>query len=327
MQGRLNIVNRSLLLLVPIACIMALTGSPSSEGNDLAGITPAIEESTTTPAPNTEPTCEGTLTSIVAVGDIQLGRKIFAHMAERKDYAFPMRQVADTVTAADIAIGNLESQIFPWCPVLTSGMRLCGGSRAVESLTHAGIDVVSVANNHSHDFGKKAFDTSVGLLKKNGIAVAGLGPRPALVERNGVRFAFLAYSPVDRRISLRRITSNIRAAKKRADVIIVIVHWGVEYSNEPDEAQVALAEFLASQGASLIIGSHPHVLQPMVKLGDATVAYSLGNFVFDQMWSSETSHSAAGKFDFCNTELKSAKLIPVELVAPGVPFFPQEPNP
>ncbi len=298
---------------MPIACIMALTGSPSSEGDDL------VE--------NTEPTCEGALTSIVAVGDIQLGRKIFAQMVDRDDYTFPMRRVADKLLAADIAIGNLESQIFPWCPVLTSGMRLCAGSRAVESLTRAGIDVVSVANNHSHDFGKKAFDTSVRLLKKNGIAVAGVGPRPALVERNGVRFAFLAYSPVDRRISLKRITSNIRAARNRADVIVVLVHWGVEYSSEPDEAQFALAEFLAKSGANLIIGSHPHVLQPMVKLGNATVAYSLGNFVFDQMWSSATSHSAAGKFDFCNAQLSSAELVPVELLAPGVPFFPQEPDP
>ncbi len=306
-------MNRSLVLLAPIACIMALIGSPSSEGEDLAQ--------------NIEPTCEGTTTSIVAVGDIQLGRDIFAQMVERDDYTFPMKRVSDELLAADIAVGNLESQIFPWCPVLTTGMRLCAGSRAVESLIHAGIDVVSVANNHSHDFGKKAFDTSVRLLKKNGIAVAGLGPRPALVERNGVRFAFLAYSPVDRRESLRRITSNIRAAKKRADVIVVLVHWGVEYSNEPDEDQIALAEFMASRGVSLIIGSHPHVVQPMVKVGNTTVAYSLGNFVFDQMWSPATSHSTAGKFDFCNTELSSSKLVPVELVTPGVPFFPQQPNP
>ena len=327
MQGELIIVNRSLVLLVPIACVMALTGSPPSEGDDLTGIAPTIEEPVATPAANTEPTCEGSQTSLVAVGDIQLGRDIFAQMVDRDDYVFPMRKVADTLLTADIAVGNLESQLFPWCPVLTSGMRLCGGSRAVESLTHAGIDVVSVANNHSHDFGKKAFDTSVALLKKNGIAVAGLGPRPALVERNGVRFAFLAYSPVERRISLKRITSNIRAAKKRADVIVVFVHWGVEYNNKPDEDQVALAEFMASKGVNLIIGSHPHVVQPMVKLADTTVAYSLGNFVFDQMWSSATSHSAAGKFDFCNTELKSAKLVPVELIAPGVPFFPQETDP
>ncbi len=324
-------MNRSLLLLVPIACVTALTGSPSSEGDDLGGTVPMLdgldEESAGKSAGNTEPACEGSLTSLVAVGDIQLGRNIFSQMVDRNDYAFPMRRVKDTLFAADIAVGNLESQIFPWCPVLTTGMRLCGGSRAVESLTHAGMDVVSVANNHSHDFGKKAFDTSVGLLKKNGIAVAGGGPRPALVERNGVRFAFLAYSPVDRRISLKRITSNIRAAKNRADVIVVLVHWGVEYSNEPDEAQIALAEFMVEQGASLIIGSHPHVLQPMVKLGDATVAYSLGNFVFDQMWSSATSRSAAGKFDFCNTELKNSKLVPVELITPGVPFFPQEPDP
>ena len=309
---------------------MALTGSPSSEGDDLSGTIQILdgsdEEAAVKSAGITEPVCEGSRTSLVALGDIQLGRKIFAEMVDRNDYAFPTRRVKDTLIEADIAVGNLESQIFPWCPVLTKGMRLCARSRAVESLTHAGIDVVSVANNHSNDFGKKAFDTSVGLLKKNGIAVAGVGSRPALVERNGVRFAFLAYSPVDRRISLKRITSNIRAARNRADVIIVLVHWGVEYTNEPDEAQIALAEFMAEQGADLIIGSHPHVVQPMVKLRDATVAYSLGNFVFDQMWSNATSHSAVGKFDFCNAELKSARLVPVKLLHPGVPFFPQEPD-
>ena len=93
--------------------------------------------------------------TMLAVGDIQLGRTIYADMVELDDYTFPMRAVADRLSAADLTVGNLEAQIFDRCKVLRVGMRLCAGPRAMESIELGGFDVLSVANNHSTNFGKR----------------------------------------------------------------------------------------------------------------------------------------------------------------------------
>ncbi len=262
--------------------------------------------------------------SMVAVGDICLGRFINAEMVERDNFTFPFEHVRNLLNEADIAVGNLEAQLFSRCPVLDDGMRLCASNRAIDGLVQAGFDVVSVANNHSDNFGDRALAASVRTLRENGIAVAGYDRTP-VIERRGTRFAFLAYDITKRVVSLKRIAHNISAARDRADVVVLILHWGREYETTPHKSQISLARFAASKGADLIIGAHPHVVQPLTQVNGTHVAYSLGNFVFDSMrWSEPTKHGAAARIVFRKAKIHEARLIPVELISPGIPVFADE---
>ncbi|MCP4679677.1 MAG: CapA family protein [Deltaproteobacteria bacterium] len=257
--------------------------------------------------------------SLVAVGDICLGRNINAEMVDTNDFTFPFVHVADFLKSADITVGNLEAQLFPGCPLLTGGMRLCGDRRAVAGLVKSGFDVVSVANNHADNFGKRALASSVKMLRANGIQVAGYG-KPPVIERNGTRFAFVGYDITKRSVPLKRIGRKLKAAKERADVVVLIMHWGKEYETTPSRIQTNLAQFATKQGADLIIGAHPHVIQPLETVNGAPVAYSLGNFVFDSMmWTEETRKSTAAVFKFLGSAVTSSRLIPGRLVSAGIP--------
>jgi poly-gamma-glutamate synthesis protein (capsule biosynthesis protein) len=266
-----------------------------------------------------EPPDDGTAT-VLAVGDIQLGRTIYADMVDLDDYTFPLRTVADRLSAADLTVGNLEAQIFDRCPVLRVGMRLCAGPRAIESIELGGFDVLTVANNHATNFGKQRLAQSVRKLRERGIEVAGHGKRIPVVEVGATRIAFLAWSPVHEQVPLKRIAAQVRRARDRADLVFAFVHWGVEYETEPSRAQQHLADFIASKGVDLIIGSHPHVVQPLTRVRDTLVAYSLGNFVFDFMWG-EALRGAVGEFAIRDGAITGSRLIPVQIDEMGAPHF------
>lgn len=258
--------------------------------------------------------------TMLAVGDIQLGRTIYAEMVDLDDYAFPMRAVGERLAAADLTVGNLEAQIFERCPVLRVGMRLCAGPRAIESIEAGGFDVLTVANNHATNFGKRNLDESVRMLRERGIEVAGYGKRIPVVEIAGARVAFLGWSPVHEQVPLRRVAAQVKKARAKADLVFAFVHWGVEYETTPSRAQTHLADFIASKGVDLIIGSHPHVVQPMERVRDTLVAYSLGNFVFDFMWG-ESLRGAVGEFVVEDGAIARSRLIPVQIDDLGSPHF------
>jgi len=300
------------------ACVRAAPGqtlAPPPAEED-AGPPPAAPPAPATPAA-AEP--DGSFT-MLAVGDIQLGRTIYADMVDLGDYTFPMKAVADRLSAADLTVGNLEAQVFERCRVLRVGMRLCAGPRALESIDLGGFDVLTVANNHATNFGKRNLDESVRLLRARGIAVAGHGKQIPVVEIAGTRVAFLGWSPVHERVPLRRIAGQIKRARAEADLVFAFVHWGVEYETTPSRAQEHLADYIASKGVDLIIGSHPHVTQPMERVRDTLVAYSLGNFVFDFMWG-EALRGAVGEFVVGKDGVRSSRLIPVQIDEMGAPHF------
>jgi poly-gamma-glutamate capsule biosynthesis protein CapA/YwtB (metallophosphatase superfamily) len=163
-----------------------------------------------------------------------------------------------------------------------------------------GIDVVSVANNHSLDYGPDAFLDTLRHARAAGIAPVGGGStgaharRPVLVERGGLRIAFLAYSDVNplgfpagpsspgtARADPDALTADVRAARRRADVVVCWFHWGDELRAEPTAEQERLAAAALSGGAHVVLGAHPHVLGAVsVPRRGALVAWTLGNFVF-----------------------------------------------
>lgn len=218
------------------------------------------------------------------------------------DYSRCFQFVRSYIQSADIAIGNLEVTLAG--PPYKGYPQFSSPDELAVTLKDVGFDVLVTANNHSVDRGKKGILRTIAVLDSLGIPHTGtfaddvdrLNNYPLFINRNGFSIALLNYTygtngipvpsptivnPLDTTL----IRQDLALTKERnPDVIVAFVHWGVEYENLPRKEQKAIAEFLFKNGADLVIGAHPHVLQPMEwrKSEDKLVVYSLGNFVSGQ---------------------------------------------
>jgi poly-gamma-glutamate capsule biosynthesis protein CapA/YwtB (metallophosphatase superfamily) len=246
-------------------------------------------------------------------GDINPGRCPAQTALDNDDFTLPYQAVADELRAADITIGSLDGSISDINPPSScpQTMNLIGPSRTVEGLQFAGFDVITVATNHAKDCGasewgcdNQSLQDTLRYLSEAGIQPVGGGESlasaraPVIVERQGVRFAFLGVTEVGTETwasesvpgtaplsdeALPAITAGIAAAHAEADVGVVLAQWGVEYETAPTPDQMRWAGEMIAAGATLVVGNHPHVVQAVETYpGRQVVAYALGNFVFDQ---------------------------------------------
>ncbi|MXW26016.1 MAG: CapA family protein, partial [Dehalococcoidia bacterium] len=263
----------------------------------------------TVPTPDPTPTPPPARVLLAAVGDVMLGRSVGARLeAEGPEVAFAA--VASILVGVDIAVANLESAVGITGTPAPKAYTFRAPPIAVEALALAGIDLVSLANNHSLDYGTESLAETQTLLARGGIRSVGAGPNrtvahaPTRFEFDGLTIAFLAYVTVpvegsgfDPRVwdatdetpgvawlDTPTMTADIEAARDGADLVVVLLHFGIEWDLEPSEAQREQARAAIDAGATLVIGSHPHVLQPIEEYGGGLIAYSLGNFVFDGFW-------------------------------------------
>lgn len=243
--------------------------------------------------------------TIAAVGDIMLGDspQVFGYgvaSAVRRhgaDHLFDA--VRDRLRRADLAVANLEVVLA----TVPSGSRFSdrlyrGDPSSAAALKRAGIGVVTVCTNHTMQHGDSAFDEFVTCLQQAEILVAG-ADRPALslhriveCERQNARIAILSYNfrPVQYSAAEpawpspdeQLLRSDIAQVRARADVVMVTLHWGDEFIPYPSPWQVRTARLLVDSGADIVIGHHPHIVQGVEQYRGGVIAYSLGNFVFDQ---------------------------------------------
>lgn len=246
--------------------------------------------------------------TFTAVGDISLGDHplcagIGTHSFLRKQKAdFPFQHVQPVFDKADVLFGNLE------CTLSENGIdhnnyhsvQMRGQPGYIDGLVSAGFDVLNLANNHSLQHGKKAFRETVSLLEKNNIQPCGVNYEnhlqgiPNIVEKNGLKLAFLGYSlrprqyfeypPLYTEGSPAGIKEDIQKIKDKVDFVIVSLHWGDEFIETPSPEEIQLARGIIDSGASLIIGHHPHVLRGIEQYNNGYIVYSLGNFVCDMSW-------------------------------------------
>jgi poly-gamma-glutamate synthesis protein (capsule biosynthesis protein) len=237
------------------------------------------------------------------VGDINMGRQVGRQMlAGRVDEPFAL--VRDEISRADIAFANLESQLSDQKgrTVGSSEYVFTGPPQGAEALARAGFDVVSTANNHAWDYGERAMRETLENVRRVRIAAAGTGEtleeayRPAVVERDGWRVAFLAVtgifnspfetSPARDHVAwadIDRVAPAIRDARAAgADLVFVSYHGGVEYQAQPTEETRRFARACLDAGADGFIGHHPHVAQGVDWYDGKPIFYSLGNFLFRQ---------------------------------------------
>jgi len=244
---------------------------------------------------------------ILAVGDINLGRKLAKDYLEKGDTLYPFREVLDTLAAADLLFGNLESPIAPDSHVVESkGIKFTAPLLAAASLARAGFTIVSTANNHAWDGGEGGVQQTMNRLSQSGVHFVGSGygrqmaEQPVILERRGWRIGFFAVTrawnpapddfyghPGSRFVAWgdpNWLYPAIKALKASGmvDLVIVSVHGGTEYQPEPKPSYQRFLEGLADAGADLVLAHHPHVLQPVVFRHGTPIVQSLGNFVFSQ---------------------------------------------
>lgn len=261
---------------------------------------------------NQELTFDGVI-HLSAVGDVMLDRAL-GEAVLAGDVGYPFAQIEGMLSIADMAIGNLESALGDLGTPEKKGYTFRAPKETAETLSLAGFDLLSLANNHAMDFGAEGLIQAIQLLEARGINTVGAGAddaaahSPVIFEMNGIKLAFLAY--VDVPVEFRgfdarawtagenrpgvawaepmRIHTDVTAALSQADLVVVILHSGYENVTQPSPPQVAAAHAAVEAGAKLVIGHHTHVLQPIELFRDSVIAYGLGNFAFEDAGPPET---------------------------------------
>ena len=238
--------------------------------------------------------------------------------------------LAPYLQSADLALVNLESPLTT-VPSQTSGYNLCASPERVRFLAEAGLDLLSVANNHSLDCGPDGLAETESTLHAAGLTAFGSTDEPVYRTLNGLRLAFLAFEDVSAPLDGEAAAQLIRGAHDSGALVIVSIHWGMEYQGGASERQRQLAQQFFDAGAILIWGHHPHVLQPAEWIqppagsapssppqgkpagGSTLVLYSLGNALFDQGGLADTRQSALVLVELGENGVQSAHAIPFEI--------------
>ena len=236
-----------------------------------------------------------------AVGDVMLGSWIVDVLRARGP-EYPFADLRPLLAEADLLVGNLEAPFLAdttGVPRADKTWTFAVPPTAAAALTAAGFDAVGLANNYIFDYGFLGLYEIWEVFDAAGIVYAGMGwnrgeaHRPVIVERAGRRIALLAYShtfpadfwagenrPGTAHADSLRLLHDVGRAAAAADLVLVSFHWGAELSEWPKQYQHVFARLAIDAGADLVIGHHPHTLQPFEWYRGRLIAYSLGNFVF-----------------------------------------------
>jgi poly-gamma-glutamate capsule biosynthesis protein CapA/YwtB (metallophosphatase superfamily) len=279
---------------------------------------------------------------ISAVGDIMLDASSRPVM-DGMGYDYPYAQVRQFFSGSQIVFGNLEGPLTDrGTPEQDKKFVFHSPPAKVSAaLKSAGFNVVSLANNHTLDYGAEGLAQTVETLDAIGIQHAGAGAdlmaarKPALLTINGQRIAILAYSltlPENYYAGTKRagtafahedeVHDDIVAARKQADIVLVSFHWGQEGKTVLREYQTRIGHLAIDSGASAVIGHHPHILQGIERYKGGIILYSMGNFTFGS-YSGHSTRSAIAQLRFHAGRLQQLQMIPINVNNFEVQFQPQ----
>ena len=211
----------------------------------------------------------------------------------------------------DFNIANLESPIIADCPTgFTGTFTFCGDSKFLPQLVSNKL-VLNIANNHILNYGADGLSQTHNFLSENNIIYF---PEFSTKTINGISFGFLGYDFITNpKLSPQTLINDVKKYDSTVDWLVVSIHWGNEYLPVAENWRVSLAHQLVDVGADIIHGHHPHVWQNYEIYQDKPIFYSFGNFIFDQSWSYETSHSQIGELTLSKTKMENLKLYPIEI--------------
>jgi poly-gamma-glutamate synthesis protein (capsule biosynthesis protein) len=289
------------------------------------------------------------VTRVTLAGDIMLGRRVAAEAPGGAGTTLqPLRQ---RLASADLTIGNLESTLSDdGRPRQPGDDSFYADPSVLRALDRAGFDLLSLANNHTGDYGERALRQTLRRIDRSPIDRVGAGVdaaeawQPAVLSSGGVTFGFVAFNaigetpraaaarpgvaeirmqprtgPLDRG-DLRRMSGIVERLSRRVDVVIVLPHWGDQYTNVPDPDQRVVGAALVTAGADVVVGGHPHWVQGVQMQRGRLIAHSLGNFVFDMDFSVPTQEGALLELVFWGDELREAHFAPYVI---GADFAPR----
>lgn len=269
--------------------------------------------------------------TFLALGDIWLARQVAEEIA-RQGARHPFHRIAPFLKGADVVLGNLES------PVSTGGspqrhkdVVARAHPEALEGLSYAGIGLVSLANNHIMDYGPEALGDTLRFLDQREIGHFGAGMRsrearePYFYTRHDLRLAFHAYlcwGEASRRsigpagLDRSLVAQELKDSRRRADFVITVLHGGVMFQDAPTLEMIRLAHWIIDQGADIVIGHHPHVIQGIERYKNGLIAYSLGNFLFDSY-----------EHELPDERVRQGMILKIDLRKDGSPNYRYQPIP
>lgn len=256
-----------------------------ASGGCASRVNPSADSDPSEPRPVFTSTSVSSVT-LALLGDVMLGRASDPN-AETFAYLKPF------LTSADLALANLESPLTT-SPVQTdSPYALCAPPENVQYLADAGFDLLALANNHHRDCGAGGLIETQRTLTDAGLGFIGPDPEPLFRSINGIRLAFLAFDATGE-FDIEAAIRAVQSARESGALVVVSMHWGMEYQAGASASQKRIAQALGNADATLIWGHHPHVLQPAEWIGDdkTLLFYSLGNAIFDQYGLESTRRSA-----------------------------------
>ncbi len=302
------------LLSFVFVFLLTYTFSPENQTVVDPKESPKVENTkieATKPNPPAEPETVTTSATLRAVGDILIHARVYNKALtgpQQYDFTPMLENVKPFLDGADITIANQETMIGGTEIGLSTYPQFNSPVEIGTALKEAGVDLVTIANNHTLDRGEKAIMNALDHWDAINMAYTGSyrseedRSEIRILEKNGIEFSFLCYTygtngiPVPESkpylvnlIDADLIKTEVEKAKQQSDVVVLSLHFGTEYERLPNEQQKYLAHEAASAGADIIIGHHPHVLQPPEWIerpdGKRTfVIYSLGNFLSGQKW-------------------------------------------
>ncbi|GGN91531.1 CapA family protein [Saccharibacillus kuerlensis] len=274
---------------------------------------------------------KGAVVNLTFAGDVIFSGKVQS-LLDQQGYDYPYTYVQDRFRSDDLTVINLET---PVTALTTKGAEKTyvfkSPPKALGPLNNAGVDVVNLANNHTLDQGIDGLIDTIKNLDKAGIAHVGAGKdaaaayAPVYVERKGVKIAIIGVSRVLPETSWAAGKNHpgaasaydpeaaaraVEQAKRNADVVVAIVHWGKERVDMPDSNQTGLAHRMIDAGADLIIGGHAHVLQGFEQYKGKWIAYGTGNFIFTRSATAKTWETGVFQAECSKNGDCSLKLVP-----------------
>lgn len=299
--------------------------------------------------------------AFLAVGDIMLSRNVAAEIKKANDPLLPFRMMNDVFKSVDFSFGNLESPFAPpknnysGAPSEALAKEGSGGIVGghsmifsaprdnIKGLAENKFKILSISNNHTLDQGVEGLKYTLQYLDENSIKHIGAGMtmdeawKPAVMDINGIKICFFgaSYASINdndktrndyvaRIEDIEKLKAISKNSKAECDFIAVSMHAGTEYTRKPNQSQIDFAHAAVDAGADIVIGHHPHWVQKIEKYNGKYIFYSLGNFIFDQMWSQETREGLALKIKISKIEnqnelqgsrvpasLESIELIPI----------------
>lgn len=288
------------------------------------------------------------LISLAFGGDVMMD-SYFADYIHTNGVDYSWTDITPLLNESDISVINLETSVSNRGKTSKpKGYGFRSQPHTLEGLSNAGIDLVSLANNHTYDFGEVAFLDTLHHLSDYGIEYSGAGKdieeamSVKIIERNNLKVGFLNFSEIipsskflasETHAGIANILEEnyatvletINTSKEKCDILCVLVHWGVEYSDTPEEYQIELAHEMIDHGADAIIGHHPHVLQGIEIYKEKPILYSIGNFIFLKK-NEQAGKTALFKLNFNSDQFQDGCFYPIHIKHCKANLLPDEDN-